>query len=230
MLVSIHMPKTAGSSFRASLEEAFGAGFRPDYADYPLACPVAERHAAALEYGLAVEPGDFAGVTCVHGHFLPIKYLLLADHLPCRFVTWLREPVERLISHYFYWQRSYDADATDTTTLHRRVVEEGWTLEQFCLAPELRDVYHQFLWAFPLRALDFVGISEFYAEDLREFSEHFLGINLQPKLVNVADEPRGARELGPELLRRVREWHARDVSLYEWGLRQRDQRRAAAGC
>ncbi len=227
MLVSVHMPKTAGLSFRATLEQHYGAGFRHDYADYPLASPLPERHAAALEYSLAAEPAAYAGVHCIHGHFLPVKYLLLADSMECRFVTWLREPVQRLVSHYYYWQRSYDPVAEETSSLHRRVVEENWTLEQFCLAPELRNVYSQFLWAFPLRALDFVGITEYFAEDLRDFSTQFLGINAEPQFANAAEVPAGPEQLPRKLLLKVQDYHALDLSLYQWALQQRAARCAS---
>lgn len=227
MLVSIHMPKTAGLSFRATLEQHYGEGFRHDYADYPLASPLPQRHAAALEYSLAAEPATYAGVGCIHGHFLPVKYLLLADSMECRFVTWLREPVQRLVSHYYYWQRSYDPAAEETSSLHRRVVEEEWTLEQFCLAPELRNVYSQFLWAFPLRALDFVGITEYFAEDLRDFSTLFLGINAEPHFANTADTPAGPEKLPRKLLRQVQNYHAQDLSLYQWALQRRVARQQA---
>ena len=84
-------------------------------------------------------------------------------------------------SHYHYWQRSYDPAAGTTSSLHRRVVEESWSLRRFCLAPELRNVYTEFLWGFPSGRLDFVGITEFYAEDLRYFSREMLGNKLSLK-------------------------------------------------
>ena len=224
MLVSIHMPKTAGLSFRATLEEHFATGFTHDYADYPLASPQPQRHAAALEFSLAAEPAAYRNVRCIHGHFLPIKYLLLADYMDCQFVTWLREPLQRLVSHYYYWQRSYDPAAEDTSSLHRRVVEERWTLERFCLAPELRNVYSQFLWAFPLRALDFVGITEFFEEDLRDFSAQFLGIKAEPRFANAADVPAGPEQLPAALRQRVRDYHSQDIALYQWALQKREAR------
>jgi hypothetical protein len=226
MLISVHMPKTAGSSFRATLAETFGERLLADYGDYPLAAPPAERHVRALEHALAVRPDHLLSRSCVHGHFLPVKYLPLADAMPCRFVTWLRDPVDRLVSHYDYWHRSYDPQASNTSSLHRRVVEEGWDLERFCTAPELRNVYSAFLWAFPLRYFDFVGISECYAEDLCEFSAKFLGTNVVPQSLNRSERQRGATDLPVALRRRVRAFHASDVQLYEWALRRRSERRA----
>jgi len=225
------MPKTAGSSFRAALEEHFGAAFRHDYGDYPLASPPSERHRRALEFALAARAADFAGVACIHGHFLPCKYLLLADRLECRFVTWLREPLARLASHYDYWQRSYDPASGLTSLLHRRVVEEGWSLERFCLAPELRNVYTQFLWGFPLEGFDFIGISESYEEDLRYFSTESPGNSLPSRTLNRRPEARSeslsALSAGP-LRDRVSAWHGADMALYERALALRKRRAAAS--
>ena len=227
LLVSVHMPKTAGLSFRASLEQHFGQGFRHDYQDYPLAQPAAVRRERALQYARTARAEEFSGVRCIHGHFLPLKYLKLADTLECRFVTWLREPVARLISHYHYWQRSYDPAAAHTSVLHRRVVEEGWSLQRFCLAPELKNVYTEFLWGFPLERLDFIGITEFYGDELRYFSQAVLGNKLEPQTLNrrnkgEAAAPEGGLSAGAREL--TEKYHAADVALYRRAVRQRQAR------
>ena len=232
MLVSIHMPKTAGLSFRASLEEYFGDRFRHDYQDYPLAQSARERRERARRWGETVRPEDFAGVDCVHGHFLPLKYLPLAETLPCRFVTWLREPVARLVSHYHYWQQTYDPASELTSSLHRRVVEEAWSLERFCLAPELRNVYTEFLWGFPRDRLCFVGITEFFAEDLRYFSQEILGNKMRPHTLNRRDGGDGAEleaDLGVADRVEVENYHRDDMALYRRALELRQRRIAAAG-
>jgi hypothetical protein len=221
------MPKTAGLSFRASLEEHFGEGFRHDYRDYPLAQPAGERREQARRWGLAAQPADFAGVACVHGHFLPLKYLHLADTLPCTFVTWLREPVARLVSHYYYWQRAYDPASGQTSALHRRVIEEGWSLERFCLAPELRNVYSEFLWGFPLERLHFIGITEFFAEDLRYFSQELLGNKMQAHTLNRRSgggEAGAAPHLSAGARARIEAYHAADMAVYRHALRLRQGR------
>jgi hypothetical protein len=221
------MPKTAGISFRATLEEHFGAALRQDYGDYPLAHPPTDRHRMALQSALAAAPADFEGVECVHGHFLPVKYLLLADRLPCRFVTWLREPVARLVSHYHYWLRAYEPNSPGVSALHQRVVEERWSLEAFCLAPELRNLYSAFLWGFPLETFDFVGVTEYFEEDLRYFSTRFLSTDSAPRRLNLraqeVDGPAG-EELSPAARRQVAAYHATDVALYKGVLHRRERR------
>jgi len=221
------MPKTAGMSFRASLEEHFGDRFRHDYQDYPLARPAVERREQARRWGQAAQPEDFAGVDCVHGHFLPLKYLRLAETLPCRFVTWLREPVARLVSHYYYWQQAYDPVSSLTSTLHRRVIEEGWSLERFCLAPELKNVYSEFLWGFPPERLCFIGITEFFAEDLRYFSQEMLGNKMRLHTLNRRYGEGGDCESpGLSAVDRlaVENYHQVDTALYRRALQLRQRR------
>ena len=43
---------------------------------------------------------EAASPACIHGHFLPLSYRHLARRADVRFVTWLREPIDRLLSHY----------------------------------------------------------------------------------------------------------------------------------
>ncbi len=227
MLISVHMPKTGGLSFRATLEAHYGDKFRHDYQDYPLASPPLERHRRALRQARETTLDDYVGVECIHGHFLPLKYLMLADQADCHFVTWLREPVERLVSHYDYWQSSYDPGSSLTSSLHRQVVEEQWTLEQFCLAPQLRNVYTEFLWAFPRQRLDFIGITEFFADDLRYFCNNFLGNNFAPQALNRRQQPlseahRAALDGGLRL--RIEEYHQLDMAMYEQALALRERR------
>ena len=224
LIVSVHMPKTAGTSFRAALEANYGDRFLHDYADYPLAQSLPQRHDAALTAGKLASADDFADVGCIHGHFLPLKYLALSEQVDCRFVAWLREPVARMVSHYHYWCRSYDADSALTSMLHRRVVEEAWSLEEFCLSDELRNVYTQFLWGFPLEKLDFIGITECYERDLAVFSAQFLGVKITPEQLNRRQDEAVEtleEDLSPALRKQIEVFHSDDIELYNWAVTAR---------
>ena len=229
MIISTHMPKTAGLSFRATLEEFYGSAFTHDYSDYPLNNKPSDRRNSAMEHNRSVgsKLEEYRGVECIHGHFLPFKYLALADHIDCKFVTWMREPVARLVSHYDYWQRAYDPDSSSTAALHRRVVEQCWTIEQFCLAPELRNIYTELLWQFPTERLDFIGITEFYEEDLRYFSRVFLGHNTEPRKLNRRDDEPGSirkDDISSSLREEIMLYHAEDMALYKQALAVRESR------
>jgi hypothetical protein len=92
--------------------------------------------------------------------------LLISVHLPktagrsfhASLETWLRDPIERLTSHYYYWVRDYNPKTAGK--LRRRMVEENWTLEQFCFSKKIRIIHTTFFWGFPISRFDLVGITE----------------------------------------------------------------------
>jgi Sulfotransferase family len=216
LIISVHLPKTAGTSFAAGLDTHFRRRFLRDYSDFPMNTPQPERNRAALQASLRNAESDFAHVECIHGHFLPIKYLLLVHQREVKFVTWLRHPVERLLSHFYHWKISY---TPRSAPLHRRVVEEDWTIERFCLGPEVRNLYSQFLWGFPISYFDFIGITEFYEDDLAYFGQHYLGAYIQAKKLNVRKH--SAYQIDRSFRNEIEAFHDRDIELYGNALEKR---------
>ena len=219
MIISVHLPKTAGKSFEAALTTCFGASLVEDYDSFPMNTPAGERNRAALEASLRHAEADFPGVECIHGHFLPVKYLLMATRRDVTFVTWLRDPVQRMLSNYHYWKRTYRRDSSPP--LHRKVVEEDWSVERFCLGAEMRNMYAQFLWGFPVEEFDFIGVTEFYEGDLSYFAERFLGVPVAPQRLNAGGPPGGEYQIDPGLRRQIEAFHDRDVELYRRALEKR---------
>ena len=76
MLISLHLPKTGGTSFRASLREMFGSRLLEDYCDLPLNTRPLRRKSHALIQCFALRHQRFPEFDCIHGHFLPLKYRL----------------------------------------------------------------------------------------------------------------------------------------------------------
>jgi hypothetical protein len=225
MIISVHLPKTAGTSFAAALERHYGVALRRDYTDLPINTPPCARNRAAVRDCLANADNDFAGVACIHGHFLPLKYLLLASSRPdVSFVTWLRDPIDRAVSHYWFWRNTYDPERA--SPLHRRMMQEDWSLERFCLGTEVRDLYSQFLFGFPLENFSFVGITEFYAQDFTWWAQRVLGEVGPPDRLNVADSTAQRDKILPSLRAAIEVHHARDMELYRRALALRRERAA----
>jgi len=222
MIISLHLPKTAGSSFARSLESCFGDRLLKDYADFPLNTPVFDRNRNALRAGIDNGNLDPGKIGCIHGHFLPLKYLLLSVGYDIDFVTWLRHPVERVLSHYYYWRRSYNPE--HSRPLHRNVVEENWSVEKFCLSPALRNLYTQFLWGFPLEQFSFIGITEHYEHDLRYFSKRFIGKDLAVFEKTIGDRKEELYDIDSRFRQRIKSFHERDMALYHRALEFRRAR------
>src|SRR6185437_3392377 len=105
--------------------------------------------------------------------------------------------------------------------------EQGWTLEQFCLSEQFRNIYTQYLWGFPLEKFAVSGISEHYPEDLLEFSRRYLDTDLEIRRKNATVTAYRHRDLEPDLIERVRHFHAADIALYQRALQLRPARLAA---
>jgi hypothetical protein len=220
MLISVHLPKTAGTSFRASLEKHFGSSLKADYQDIPINLPTWKRNSMALCNAVSHTFNDFSGTECIHGHFLPVKYRLLEIKRPLTYVTWLRNPVERVISHYYFWKTHLPPVLPP---LHAKMVREEWTLERFCLGTEMKNLYHQFLWGFPIEKFIFIGITENYAEDFGWFSRNYLGSESSDLVLNTTEYPESKTVTG-EFLKAIAIHHKKDIELYTTALELRKKR------
>jgi len=103
----------------------------------------------------------------IHGHFLASKY---EKRFPgARFIVWFRDPVERLLSHYYFWLREPDMDNATC----RRMILEKMSLLGFAALKEMRNVHSRFLSGKDLDTFDFIGITEEYTRSLQLFKKIF---------------------------------------------------------
>lgn len=222
LLVSLHLPKTAGSSFATALRQHYQERLHEDYGMLPMQLPRGRREWQAVRDGLAQRVP--AGAAAIHGHFLPVKYRWPLRGRRVAWITWLRDPVERLLSHYHFWTRDYDG-SDPAQSLRNRVLAEGWSLERFCLGPELRNLYRQYLWGFDPRRFAFIGLTEHYATDLAWFSQRFLDRDAVVARIQV--NPARASDRYPidaGLRSRIQRHHAADVALYQQAVAARTLR------
>lgn len=208
-LVVVHVPKTAGTSLRLALREAYGERLIEDDGDRPLTHSAWARRLAACVAGWGRASRLPAG-HCVVGHFLALKYRRCdAAH----FAVWTRDPVDRVLSRYAHYLR--DMAAGDTAH-EARGLRPGLDLDAFLALPNYRDTLAEYLWGLPLERLDFVGSTEHFDEDLARFSRRFLsGRELPPKRANRSDPDAGPDRRDPDVRARVRAANQRDMALHE---------------
>ena len=75
------------------------------------------------------------------------------------------------------------------------------------------------MWGFPLRRFNFIGITEFFDEDMRSFSEEMFGSDLKIKPINL--NPNRDEEIYTidDVLRtEIENFHKKDMTLYEEAL------------
>lgn len=207
LIVSVHVPKTGGVSFREALAGLAEGHLVQDYDDRPLAPPSLRRAARRWLRPVALP----AGTRVVHGHFVASKYW--RRYPGARFVTWFRDPVERLTSHYHYWLR--EPDPRNPTC--RRLLEEKLDLLGFASLREMRDVHARFLGGVPVEAFAFVGLAEAFEEGMALFGRIFCpGRALPAGRRNANPERTGERyELDREVRGAIAALNRADLALYE---------------
>jgi hypothetical protein len=208
-IVSVHFPKTAGTSLAEGLRRHYGDTFTLDY-----------NHSPVDPTHLVSEPPSLPeGTRAVHGHFRGDRYL--EDRSAFRF-TFLRDPVANLISIYFFWR------AIPSTGLapHDRFLIERPSIIDFARGscPLRRLMSLTFFGGVDMASFDFVGFHETRERDLARLSK-LVGI---PFEADLHLNPTSAAELGERAammqdantLGMLRTILADDVAFYE-AVRQR---------
>lgn len=221
-LISLHIPKTAGTSFRHFLKRIYGdrAVIR---LDIPLLSPILRIN--------EVKQADDAqlpkGTKVVHGHFnlteLRKRFPELAE-TPA--ITWLRHPVERVISNYFYLAKrlaeELDEEGKDLNILSKM----QRSLLEYAKDEINRNRQHKFLAGTPLEDFAFVGIQAHYDAEVAAMIKTFgWPQQLAPKL-NITGGKK--REIEPEVFNQIAALNAEDMALYERGLQLRRERNQIA--
>jgi hypothetical protein len=200
-LVNIHVPKTAGSSFRKILSQLY----KPEEIfDYYVQDSVT----------ISVDPIQ-ADTKVINGHFCING--LDGLFLNAKRVTWLRHPVMRVISHYCYW-KSFEGASPDSKHVGiLEFAEDQQNLMTLHTTTNLSNFY-------------FVGIQEFFADDLND-----LGKILQWPKLHVYFENRNKfphyyqfcqRILNNiAVIEQILAFNQQDMELYEAALNLRTERR-----
>lgn len=168
-LFSLHVPKTAGTSFRNDLEAWFGAG-----------------HMALHYRGDQGEPpprAQLAPGLCVHGHFNRLRGIGVRQYYPeaDQFIVFLREPFDRFVStwRYLHFQFRSGVSVPDfvdrpdlSTWLDRRIAATADVREDpFSFLAQLADPADP---ADPAAVFGpqylAVGVTERYAESVELFA------------------------------------------------------------
>ena len=154
MLLSVHIPKTAGVSFRKMLSRLYGPGFVQYYWEISDAW-------GRIRSDIPPE------ATCIHGHFAAH---VLADRYPeASLVTWVREPVERVASSYYYRLRSPDWRHPVSVELH----EKNLSLVEYAALDEVRNEMTRFFGERRPEDFAFIGLVEEIDDSIGKFLARF---------------------------------------------------------
>lgn len=163
----IHIPKTAGTSFRKSLEQKFGL----DAIAYDYGRFVDETHDLIRQgvykgsvYDARAQLQAFA---IIAGHVPLVKYAPVTGVARC--VAFVRDPVQRTYSDYLHNKKHYDYKGS---------------IEEYLQRPAHRNRQFQHLRGVPLAAIGFIGLTERYADSLELLGYQFPALKVEELSLN----------------------------------------------
>ena len=228
IMISVHVPKTGGTSFGLMLRQLFAEGFREDYDWTP------DRPGWMVD-GLEPYSDDelrtaLRGIGCIHGHFSAAKYRRLqrVPGIQASFVTWVRDPVERAISTY-HFLRGLETPMAQQPPWEREA--KARCMRDFFEATEYsRDQQAQQLFGLELHEFAFIGITERYRASIDLFRARFWPyvppFDIPHELRN-PDRASGGYAPEQEIREILNAQNLQDRTLYDAALRRFAVRHAA---
>jgi hypothetical protein len=210
VILSIHIPKTAGTAFGELLHGAFGSRLLRDYGDHVgLNTPEEDvRRAARIVKARARRDKLLRDFDVIHGHYTADKYAGLFPRAD--FVAFFREPYQQTLSQYEYILRHPEIDNPGVKLFH---VVRPTRAEFIARAGNHQEIY---LGAMDLDELAVVGLTEQFQRSAALF-ETVLGRKLprDPARANANPDRTGEHyAVDPELQRAVLRYRAADIDLY----------------
>jgi hypothetical protein len=210
LIVSIHIPKTAGRSFGSRLSLAFASRALFDYGDVigfdtPEAVAHCERRMAEMR---ARKDELLRDYTVIHGHFIADKYVALFPRTG--FTAFFRDPYQQTVSHYQFFAHHPEIDHPAIRRFH----EARMSLPEFCAV--FPNIQSKFLGRIAVEDLAMVGLMEQYERSVALFEAvfgHHLSQERPRENVNPARH-QGLYPIDPATRRAVDTHRAGDIELY----------------
>jgi hypothetical protein len=218
-LISVHFPKTGGVSFLSALNDAFGADkvlktYDCDPVDPSNPCWI---HPTWFRQN---RPSSLDPFKVVHGHFPIQKYDLIS---PALRVVMLREPVENLVSIYYYWKSLFDSPAQGHG-IYAFAKRQRLSLLEIAEIPMLRRLMSEtFFGGFDMRRFDIIGAHDRRNEFITAVS-NAVGIPLSTthrENVTPPSEERGNVLSDTTMIAKLRHLLQDDIRFYEAHARHR---------
>lgn len=209
-LIYLHIPKTAGTSFRVSAEKFYGkANVLRDYGadSVETSAEIIETYYDGEDLTALRQRGLSKKFLC--GHFSLPRYRQVFPDSPV--MTFFREPVKRVVSEFVHFTNHYDYTGS---------------LEEFYCNTNFQNRQHRSLCGAKPTDLDFFGITEKYSASLKLFNQRYSTAIKNTVLNKGAYGSGTVASPSPAQIREIEHLNQADMALYQLALEAFDNQSA----
>jgi hypothetical protein len=212
-IISVHIPKTAGTAFRNILLEIYN----PD--------EVFKFYNSSEKKIELFNQDTQTQIKAIHGHF---KTSIFRQIFPgAKWIVWLRHPIFRLISQYFY-QNTMKNKIKDEET--NRILAQDLGILEFAKISSKQNIQLLYIDNMNLKDFYFVGIQEFFDEDIAELKQLMGWSHCKKNSRNNNPHPEYIMRLetilnDTKLMNQLALLNSKDMELYQTALELRAERR-----
>lgn len=194
MLIFPHINKTAGISLQAQILHGVAGRYLFDYHDVFPYGGYTVGESEQMEVSGYDERFDI-----VFGHFNLSKYKLLIEKKNTNLVCFLRDPVDRTISHYYYWKKllredSFPPRKSALLPFLQNISDNTLSLVDFASGEIMKNFYKIYLGEHSISDFAFIGITEQFDRSIEIINSKF-DTRFYPLKQNSATEPKDISEI-----------------------------------
>ena len=154
-IISIHIPKTAGRSFHRILKQVYGESLDKSYEKEHFF------HGKSDDLILKDELPD--GIKGIHGHLTIAQVKHIIELEEPKVITWVRVPVERVISNYYYFMKRI----REGNTTEKQRSKINYKLLKYAAQPKRCNRMTTILDGMDIKDFFFIGIMERFDKDIK---------------------------------------------------------------
>ena len=199
-ILFIHIPKTAGTSFRLASQEYFGK--KDTLYDYGKSSGETSEEILRSIY-------DENKINLLGDELAKHKRLFLSGHVPVKkyielfdisnIITFVRNPIDQVVSHYIHYCRDSNYQ---------------YDFKTFIKDKKFKNLQSRLLSGYSLESIGFIGLTERYDESISMINTKY-GLNLKILKENISSEKGLIEvELDEELTDLIEKENMKDIQMY----------------
>lgn len=206
-LISIHIPKTGGSSFYHILQQVYKNQVSISYKRRDIKPLLGENQLTSIIQSAPL-------IKVVHGHFYYQELKVLHTTSDAKLICWLRDPIERVYSNYKFFINGLQNPERNPKQYEINKHRINETFLEYASLSENQNRMSKFLAGLSLQQIDFIGFLEDFETDLMALSKLLNWPNISIPHLNKLESSNHSRNLNFDY-QQIAALNSKDITLYK---------------